>query len=94
MLGIDLITEAEKRLGTTLEEEYGEELAGMVRRNCRRVIHLHTPPRPGIEGIWNSWLGGKPTLPGSIPWPVYQRAGVDYGSGLPPRRCACGEQGA
>ena len=78
MLEIDLIAEAERRYGKSLEEQHGERLGRQMRDCYRPTVHLHTPPRPEAEIMKNSWFGGQPTLPDDIAWPVYPYEGVEY----------------
>lgn len=78
MLEIDLIAEAERRYGKSLEEQHGEFRGKLMRDSYRPAVHLYTPSRPGADVMPNSWFGGEPSLPNDIAWPVYTYEGVDY----------------
>lgn len=78
MLEIDLIGEAEKRLGKTLEQHFGKRLGWLLRGSYRRTIEFNSPPRSDANMMPNSWFGGKPPLPADIPWPTYHRGGAEF----------------
>ena len=78
MLEFNMIDEMENRYGETLEERLHPDVAAALRENYMRAILLNTPPRRNAKNVMaNSWFYGQPTLPEDIPWPVYNRKGID-----------------